>query len=235
MKTDPTFDLIDRTLEKNCQTFAFEYTVVDMRRMMRYIQGDRSMLSSFLSPKELERYEGFALPKKKLQWLAGRLAVKAALTKDRAVYGQKIFMPAIDILHNENRAPYIVQYPEIQLSISHSFPYCIGVVSRRRIGIDLEKMIAPHKTMFNLFFHPHEVRNLPDPKETEAYQYMAMKYWTRKEALSKLLGLGMKVDFRKLDTVDDELILKEFGGLKVRLDSYLCSDFVCSITIEENA
>jgi phosphopantetheinyl transferase len=233
MKTDPTFDLINRTLAGNCQTLAFEYTVVDMRQMMRHIQGDRSVLSSLLSPKELERFDGYALPKKKLQWLAGRFAVKTALTKHQAVDEQKITMSAIDILHNDNRAPYIVQYPEIQLSITHSFPYCIGVVSGRRIGIDLEKMIAPHEAMFDLFFHPREVQNLPDPTETEAYQYKAMMYWTRKEALSKLLGLGMKADFKKLDTVDDELVLKENGDLAVRLDSYLCSDFVCSIAVEE--
>lgn len=232
MDNDFTYDLINESLEGASRLFAYAYHLIDMRRIMHYLQDDPSALNTILSPGELARFEKYALPKKKLQWLAGRSAVKTALIKHMAVRGQNLKMPSIDLFNNENSAPYILQFSDIRVSITHSFPYCIGVVSDRRIGIDLEKMLSPRKAMFDLFFHPNEIRSLTDQGEKETYQFLTMMYWTRKEALSKLLGLGMRAGFKELDTTNDDLKLNEFGEIRVRLRSYRCSDFVCSIAVE---
>lgn len=232
MNNDSTYELIHHDLEEASKAWAFAYAIVDMRGMMQHLHGDRSVLSSILSPMELERFDQYVLPKKKLQWLAGRLMVKTALQKHLSTNGQKLELCAIDVFNNENYAPYIPQYPEVHVSITHSFPYCIGVISGRRIGIDLEKIITPRKAMFDLFFHPNEIRSLPENPNTDHYKHETMTFWTRKEALSKLLGLGMKMGFQRMDTVSDQLVLEDFGNIRVGLETYHCGDFCCSIAVE---
>jgi 4'-phosphopantetheinyl transferase len=237
MNNDPTYEQIRQSLAEASEEFAFAYAVVDMREMMPYIHGDGdgSIPGSVLSFVEKERFDKYTLPKKKLQWLAGRFAVKTALMKYQGRCGGDLAMTAVDVLNDENSAPYMVQFPDIRVSITHSFPYCIGLVANHRIGIDLEKMMTPRKAMFDLFFHSNEIQSLPEDTDTDEYKAQVMIYWTRKEALSKLLGLGMKMGFKRMDTTGDRLVLPDYGGLRVRMKSSICRDFCCSIAVEEQA
>lgn len=232
MVQDQNQILIEQFLSHSSQTFGFDYTVVNMRGFFRLLSCDRSELCTILSPRELDRFEKFALPKKRLQWLAGRYAIKKTILKENQLPKNQSDLNRIDVLSLENSAPYLVQFPDLQISITHSFPYCIGIVSKHAIGIDLEKLMKLSGSLINQYFHPNEIRSLTEKAGTEDYQIQTIIYWTRKEAVSKLLKLGLKMDFKQIDTVNNSVICKEYSSSLIRLISSRIMNYCISIAIE---
>lgn len=235
MKNDNTHHSLKHFLDQISPMFTFSSAVVDMRKMYRLLNYDRSQLNSILSPAELERLEQFVMPKKKIQWLAGRYAVKSGLLKLKPAQLKYTGLNRIEVLNQESSAPYLVQFPELQISITHSYPYCIGVVSEDPIGVDLEKIIPLRESLINQFFHPNEIQNLAEIKDAEKYQAQAILYWTRKEAVSKLLKLGLKMNFKQLDTAKDSLLDNDNFASRIRLESANLSGYCCSIAISRQA
>jgi len=230
---DQTEFLIEQFLSDSSQTFGFDYTLVNMGGFFRLLNHDRTELVKILSPQELERFEKFSLPKKKLQWLAGRYTIKKALQK-RKWFSQKVpDFNRIDVLSCESSAPYLPQFPNLRISITHSFPYCIGVVSQHAIGVDLEKIMELSGSLINQYFHPNEIKSLTEKAETEDYRTQTIIYWTRKEAVSKLLKLGLKMDFQQIDTADDSVLCKDYSPSRIRLISSRMIDYCLSLAVEE--
>jgi phosphopantetheine--protein transferase-like protein len=71
---------------------------------------------------DLER-EHLTEKKNKIQYIAGRWASKEAFFK---CTGSR---ENISILNDENNRPFILQYPDLEISISHEKDYCIAVVT----------------------------------------------------------------------------------------------------------
>jgi 4'-phosphopantetheinyl transferase len=71
-------------------------------------------------------------------------------------------------------------------SISHKPEYVAGVVSVKKIGIDIEK-IRPYSTGLE--------KKVADEKEWSLYQLdrseLLFRYWTAKEAVLKIAGIGL--------------------------------------------
>ncbi len=233
MVSDQTHRLLEQVLDESARTFGFDYAVVDMRRFFRLLSHDWAELGSILSNSELERFEGFAMPKKKLQWLAGRYAIKTALLKDNRLREQFPNLNRIDVLSSENSVPYLAQFPALRISITHSFPYCIGVVFDGAIGVDLEKVMELSGSLINHYFHPNEINSLVEYEGTADYHCQAIKYWTRKEAVSKLLKLGLKMDFRQIDTTNDCLLWGENPASRIHLKSANLINYCCSIAVQD--
>ncbi len=230
---DNTYYLFNQYLDKISQMPAFDFMIIDMRKMLRLLHQNPAELSTVLSPVELEQLEKFRMPKKKLQWFSGRYAVKSALFKYKAAQKQFITLNCIDVINGINSAPYLVQYPELRISITHSYPYCIGAVSDFPIGIDLEKVIPLRASLINHYFHPNEIKHISTETDTDEYNKQAITYWTRKEAVSKLLGLGMKMDFKQIDTINDYLEINKNNFSKINLKSCFASDYCFSIATAE--
>lgn len=231
MDDDRTYHLLEQCLNQISQIYTFDYGLIDMRKMLRPLHHDQSELGSTLSSLELEHLDRFAMPKKKLQWLSGRYAVKTALFKYMTARDRLLELNCIDILNKETSAPYLVQYPDIQISITHSYPYCIGAVSDYSIGIDLEKVMKLRDSLINQYFHPNEITNLGE-LGTDDYHIKAITYWTRKEAVSKLLELGLKMDFKQIDTVNDSLVCSKNLSSLIKLKSDQITDYCFSLAIE---
>lgn len=229
MDADKTYNSLKQFFDEISPMFNFTSAVIDMRKMYRLLHHDRLELNTILAPTELERLDQFAMPKKKIQWLAGRYAVKSGLLKLKPAQLKYTGLNRIEVLNQESSAPYLVQFPELQISITHSYPYCIGVISEYPIGVDLEKIMPLRESLINNYFHPNEIQNLAAKKDIEQYQTQAILYWTRKEAVSKLLKLGLKMDFKQLDTAHDSL----FHYAWIRLQSANLCDYCCSIAIQD--
>jgi phosphopantetheinyl transferase (holo-ACP synthase) len=232
MEDYKTYCLLEQYLNESSQAYSFYYSIIDMRKMLRFLNHTKVELGSILSPLELEYLGKFPMPKKRIQWVSGRYAVKIALYKYKTARERFLDLSCIDVLNGIYSAPYLVQFPNIRISITHSYPYCIGVVSDFKIGIDLEKVMTLRSSLIKHYFNPNEIRNLSAQKGTEGYFTQAITYWTRKEAVSKMLGLGMKVDFKQIDTVNDSLVLNEYYTSNITLKSYLVSDYCFSLAIE---
>lgn len=231
MRIDATYHALEKWLFQESEEVGFDFWIVDMRRTMRMLQTPSSVMENVLSPKERIRLGAFSMPKKKVQWISGRYAVKKALIKHMSVCDDQIDLCSIDVLSGENSAPYIPQFADVHVTITHSFPYCIGVVSKRRIGIDLERVVDLRPTLLAIYFHSHEIQEL-EQSNTVKDVHHAMVYWTRKEAVSKLLGLGMKADFKRLDTVEDRVDLGGYDFGEAYLRSAIIDEFSCSVAYE---
>jgi len=217
-------NIIRNCLESIKKEYQFEFHVMDMRRI-----GEKDLnLLSVLSEKELEHLDTLRNEKNRIQWIAGRYAVKSALFKFKTERGLLMDLSCIDILKGENSSPCIIQYPDLCVSITHSFPYCIGLVANKKIGIDLEKITNSKDSLIRHFYTLEEQKFLEKFRGTDEYSNRAMILWTRKEAVSKVLKLGMQMNFKKLCTLTDAV---EMESRSICLKSFTCGDFALSIAI----
>ncbi|OPZ94983.1 MAG: 4'-phosphopantetheinyl transferase [Firmicutes bacterium ADurb.Bin419] len=218
--------MINNSLEILSGLLGFEFCVTDMSKL-----GEKDLnLLSVLSEKETEHLGTLRNEKNRIQWMAGRYAVKSALFKYKMQKGVFFDLKCIDVLKGADSAPYILQYPDLCVSITHSYPYCIGLVSEKKTGIDLERINEPNDALIRHFYCEGEQRILAKMRGTERYKEQAITFWTRKEAVSKLLKLGMQMDFKKLDTSSDRLVVDNH---RIILNSSVCADFCVSIAVED--
>lgn len=86
-----------------------------------------------LSEREQERYHAIKNTERRLQYLAGRFAVKEAYTKVYKQFDTPLNFQDVEVFNYDNGAPYIEsEYrPEdkILVSISHSRNYVIAIVT----------------------------------------------------------------------------------------------------------
>lgn len=143
--------------------------------------------TSVLSQRENAFFQTLKLPKRKTEWLGGRLALKRVVSKYT-----HMSLQAIEILpHAENGKPQLLiggERSRLPFSITHSNGYAVAAIAPQAqyIGIDLEK-IAPRINAWKQdFFHPTELIGEGDEFLTTL--------WTQKEALLKLLGTGLAIN-----------------------------------------
>ncbi len=92
-------------------------------------------------------------------------------------------------------------FEDLEFSLSHSGAWlALACIEGRRIGIDIEQ-VRPRKKakqVAQAFLHPGEVAQLETlpPREWLDGFYCC---WTRKEAFTKALGLGLQYDFRQFE------------------------------------
>ncbi len=230
-------------LQKAAKKHEFSYKVINIRHFMRAVFGkDKNVWGAFSDVEKtiINKYEN---PKKRIQWMAGRYAGKRAIerfiTNEEMTHFQSIDIKKISILNGINSAPYIEGYPQLNISISHSYPYCLTLISRHRIGVDIENTISIVEPMLKLYYTINEINEIAQSSQlknknnkSEA-DFLATLYWTRKEAISKLQKAGMNMDFSKIDTVYDVTTLQGLSIDKVRTVSMQNEYCTLSLAFEE--
>lgn len=146
--------------------------------------------ADLLSPAEAAVLGAFPVQKRRRDWLAGRLAAKRALS---AVLG----VPAggIEILNEPSGAPRarIPNRTAPAFSISHCARggLCAVLSGPGLIGADFEPIASHGPAVLDLFVHRAELA----PLDEEAALWQT-RLWTAKEAVLKLLELGLSCDPR---------------------------------------
>lgn len=130
--------------------------------------------------------------------------------------------------------PFLLQKPDLHFNLSHSGAYAAAAFGESSLGVDLEGMTgrfysktANHRDaacseeIENLRDTLERVRRmgrriLTEPErryleglEAHAYLWEFTRIWTRKEAWAKALGLGLKMDFVRADTLGEEFICSQ--------------------------
>jgi phosphopantetheinyl transferase len=155
-----------------------------------------AILRQWLHEKEIEQLAGYHYPKRRQEWLAGRICAKQALHVFLHHSPRPPLIPdhhRCRVSSTESGQPYFEQSAEIalplpQLSITHSKSFAAALVSTRQCGIDIQ--------------YPSE--NLVRVKErfcTEKEEQLTQEYlphlpqlsrlsllWTGKEAIKKMLS-----------------------------------------------
>ena len=149
------------------------------------------MIQDQLSEGEIERYQSFTNQTRKLQWLAGRIVAKAAVS---SYLGQKnLFPSSIEITTSPSNEP-LVSLPANQslevpkISISHRDDCAVAVASdRSRIGIDVEILAVEIAEIADQFSQPSEEQEVKKCLAWNRIQILAA-IWAVKESARKALG-----------------------------------------------
>lgn len=185
---------------------------------------DKNYLSYYLSNNENLIYNSFKFKKRKNDWSIGRIAAKRAYSKFTSNTPSNI-----TILNNDDGSPHIVGIPDLSISISHSNGIAIAAISEKNIGIDLEIITDHNESILNYFFSTSESDKVFRYKDKNIKNELITKFWTRKEAISKYLKKGMKLNFKSIDILDDKFFKKDLCHDIISLQSTKIENFFFSI------
>jgi phosphopantetheinyl transferase len=116
----------------------------------------------------------FTNPKKRLEFLAGRLLIRQLLSS--------MTLPFTGIHKDPYGKPYLKNL-EHHISLSHSYPYVAAIVDAKKVvGIDLEQ---PKDKLFRIAPRIHAPEELADAGDNLVKHCV---YWCAKEALIKVYG-----------------------------------------------
>jgi 4'-phosphopantetheinyl transferase len=150
-------------------------------------------LGHWLTGDEQRRHEALRLPKRRRDWLAGRVAAKELVRRRHREDGfLGITVDAVAEGPDRGRPFYRLgaERGPFGLSISHSGDRAVAALGRRpgeRVGVDLEDLIAGSPGFDELALSPPERERLP-----HADGETRVRTWVVKEALVKALGLGLR-------------------------------------------
>jgi len=121
---------------------------------------------------EVAEYERFTSPKRRLEYLGVRIALKKLLVKDVVICYDSEGKPSV----SDNKH---------QISISHSNKW-IAVMTHptRPVGIDIECPSDKIQKLYTRFLSKTEQKELSDGKDNRQLQLA----WSAKEALYKIIG-----------------------------------------------
>ena len=154
---------------------------------------------SLLCPQEKMRAAGFHFKRDRNRYVVGRGLLKKIL----AIY-LKSAPGKIKIHYRTNGKPFLYgagNKEDVHFNLSHSDDCALYAFTRSdEIGVDIEKIQAfPEMlSIARSFFSEREstiINALPKNEQTIVF----FKFWTRKEALTKLTGNSLQQVVRKLD------------------------------------
>jgi acyl transferase domain-containing protein/phosphopantetheinyl transferase len=168
----------------------------------------------FLNRPEMHEYEAVS-PRRRRQWLNGRVAVKDAL---RAYLwnkrGRYDLFPKEILASNDDRgqpqvAPHIsAAFDELlQVSIAHKDLLALAMAAEHPVGVDIEKIETRSEEFIALAMSDEEIARLPQLERDE----WVTRFWVAKEALAKQLGTG-------LEGRPKQFVIREIDGQNLRVN-----------------
>jgi phosphopantetheinyl transferase len=169
---------------------------VELAVLQAEVASDRLDPAGFLTPAEQATFSGFSFPKRRLDWLGGRLAAKAAAL---AWAGQPVTAAGLaewQVTSAPDGRPGLQRVgtpaaPAPELSISHSHGIAAALVmTERPCGLDLQKVTDTVLRVRERFCSASEAALLrAGGVETEAREAVRLTLlWAAKEALRKERG-----------------------------------------------
>jgi acyl transferase domain-containing protein/phosphopantetheinyl transferase len=171
------------------------------------------------------------VPKRRYEWLLGRVAAKEALRRllQRRL-GIALAPADIEIVPDANGRPQVVGAWRERLgvrpvvSIAHSGGVAAALAaldSRVLVGIDIE-LVNPERDGFEaLAFAPDE-RQLVSTLDADARREWQLRMWCAKEAAGKAIGRGLLPGVGSLQVLETRLA---DGAVRLRLDDGLAEEF----------
>ena len=127
--------------------------------------------------------------------------------------------------------PYLIDYPGIHFSLSHSGHMAVLALADEEVGIDVQESRGYNEKIVQRFYHEEDIKkleNVLNPTEREKLFY---RIWTGKEGYIKYTGKGMKQELRSFYwDICENTICEEgktvAGVLEVPID---CPGYYCSV------
>jgi len=155
--------------------------------------------AGLLSPREEKILSGLGIVPRRRKWLLGRIAAKQLV---RQVLGEPDLADnQISVLNQPSGEPFVLiegrggwSFP---ISISHRSEIGMAAVPmdrQARIGADLETVEPRDSALVRQFFTDEEAEAVEASGEER--DLVMARIWSAKEAVLKLVGLGLRIDTR---------------------------------------
>jgi 4'-phosphopantetheinyl transferase len=195
-KTDPA----DKPAGLSAEVAAEERLDVEAAPLLRPL--------TFLSPAERKTLAALRFPKRRREWLLGRWTAKHLLRQARPAYAA-LPLNAISVGNDPDGAPYLSVAGEgrlpLSLSISHRADraFCAlwsppPSLPGAAVGADIERVEPRDPAFVRDFFTAGEAERVwrcPDDRRDT----LVTAIWSAKEAVLKVLRLGLTVDTRRVE------------------------------------
>lgn len=164
--------------------------VVDLKALANALEEE--VLQECLLPGERARLARFALRKRQLEWLGGRLAVKKALIDADRIRNNQSEWRDWTIANAAGGRPYAVRKTTLlreapAISISHSGRYACGIAGLTQCGVDLQEIRSMITTVRQRFVSHDEQALLASAEnryEGSEQEWLTL-LWSVKEAVRK--------------------------------------------------
>lgn len=152
-------------------------------------------LSAWLCEAEVAEYQALIIPKRRDEWLAGRILVKKTYSEQIA---PAIHPRQLQILREPSQKPELLlneQSTGMSISISHSHGWVAAALdpSGHPMGIDLERVEARDPAFLADYFTATEKNWIAQDGNLTPDQKITL-IWSSKESVLKSLGLGLHLD-----------------------------------------
>lgn len=157
-----------------------------------------------LNEEEIRFYNSLNKNKRNLHWLSSRVLLRTLLKTDEfiEVYGDK---------HGK---PHLVNL-DYEISISHSYDYAAAMISKKKVGVDIEKIKPVISNIALKFLHECELKQVDIQSDIKKLYV----YWCAKESVFKMNGKKGLI-FRE-DIVIDPFDFNEDGD---KVSAYYVTD-----------
>ena len=204
-------------------------TYHNFRPMVNEIFKKKDFIEVFLNNEEINTINNFKALKKQIEWICGRYIIKRMI---QHVFFQGSSLDQITLSYLEQGAPFLTDYPDIPVSLSHSNDYTAAACCKNKeqtIGIDIEKITKkPDIYFIRTAFTQNEILNLKD----DAAQII--KNWTIKEAYLKFIKKGFNESLHRVEVIDNEIL---HNKKKINVDvcsTFIDNDYVLSLVSGSN-
>lgn len=178
-------------------------SLIDLDQLGKKLQNEahRKNIISLLAPDEKKIFSSFSYPKRQIEWLGGRIAVKfAALLLLKKKISTDRFA-TITIMTREDGSPELRCVPPPDrlpsVSISHSGIFAAGMAANESVcGVDIQKITDRTQKVVSRFAEPDEIRLLAETMPGLSKTQHLSLLWSAKEALKKALLKDQPVIFQ---------------------------------------
>ncbi len=169
-----------------------EIDVADFRRSKNVFFKSSGCLALYFNEQDFEKINRFKVLKKQVEWMAGKAAVKRL-----AVLACAENENALIIKAEAGGAPYLENYPDFPISISHSGRFAVAAAGTAVIDVAVDIEIIEKDRMQSIGRVAFSRRELEELKgrSNEAH-YL---WWTVKESYLKIIGKGFAEGLKKVE------------------------------------
>lgn len=179
--------------------------------------GEEAVAQRYLCVGELAHWRGFTLPKRRLEWLGGRIAAKDAAMRFCGLVGPERDWQQWQLAVLPSGRPELVAGAMVlpEISISHSAGQAVAMATADRCGIDIQQQSASVVRVKSRFCTvAEEERLLASLGEVEEVCRLTL-LWSVKEAIRKAVPVAVLPAF-------EEMELKAVGGKATGLMVFDC-------------
>lgn len=209
-------------IRRMCRAKGIAFAMVDIPAIGKmYSRHGSESYRHLLTEWECAYADSRKIPKRRIDFLSGRIAGKRAVSEYLNITGQaggeSPGFNDIEIRKTDSGAPAVCimnEKSDLLISISHSGRYAVSMVSDlmhyRGIGIDVEMIEERDNSFLSVAFSDAEIARLrreqknPSGDSGKGMDDEITRHWTIKESMLKSLGIGLNVDLRDIDIKDGE-------------------------------